>query len=230
MSLAPTILVIDDEPQIRKFLRISLASQGFKVLEAENAGQGLGMSATLQPDLIVLDLGLPDQDGQEVLSNLREWTETPVLVLSARAGEDQKVTALDAGANDYMVKPFGIQEFLARVRRLLRQSSCPVDSKAVVNLGNLSVDLAARVVTLDGQRMALTPKEYAVLSKLAQHPGRVITQRQLLVDIWGGSHREDTHYLRIVIGHLRQKLGDDSAAPRYLHTEAGVGYRLDFTL
>ena len=228
MSLAPTILVIDDEPQIRKFLRISLASQGFKVLEAENAGQGLGMSATLQPDLIVLDLGLPDQDGQEVLSNLREWTETPVLVLSARAGEDQKVKALDAGANDYMVKPFGIQEFLARVRRLLRQSSRPVDSQAVANLGNLSVDLAARVVTLDGQRMALTPKEYAVLSKLAQHPGRVITQRQLLVDIWGSSHREDTHYLRIVIGHLRQKLGDDSSAPRYLHTEAGVGYRLDY--
>lgn len=227
MSLAPTILIIDDEPQIRKFLRISLASQGFKVLEAENAKQGLGMSATLQPDLIVLDLGLPDQDGQEVLSNLREWTETPVLVLSARAGEDQKVTALDAGANDYMVKPFGIQEFLARVRRLLRQTSRQADSKAVVSIGGLSVDLAARVVMLDGQRMALTPKEYAVLSKLAQHPGRVITQRQLLVDIWGSSHREDTHYLRIVIGHLRQKLGDDSSAPRYLHTEAGVGYRLD---
>lgn len=228
MSLAPSVLVIDDEPQIRKFLRISLASQGFKVLEAENAEQGLAKSATLQPDLIVLDLGLPDLDGQVVLSSLREWTATPVLVLSARAGEDQKVKALDAGADDYMVKPFGVQEFLARVRKLLRQSTSQVDNRAVITLGNLSLDLSARVVTLDGQRMALTPKEYAVLSKLAQHRGRVITQRQLLVDIWGNSHYEDTHYLRIVVGHLRQKLGDDSSAPRYLHTEAGVGYRLDY--
>lgn len=228
MSLTPTILIIDDEPQIRKFLRISLASQGFKVLEAETAEQGLGKSATLQPDLIVLDLGLPDQDGQEVLCTLREWSTTPVLVLSARAGEDQKVRALDAGANDYMVKPFGIQEFLARVRSLLRRSPSHANSGTVINLGGLSIDLAARVVTLDQQRMALTPKEYAVLTKLAEYPGRVITQRQLLVDIWGGSHHEDTHYLRIVVGHLRQKLGDDSSAPRYLHTEAGVGYRLEY--
>jgi len=226
MTLAPTVLVIDDEPQIRKFLRISLSSQGYTVLEAETATQGLGLGATRQPDLIVLDLGLPDRDGQDVLVELREWSAIPVLVLSARASEAQKVQALDAGANDYMVKPFGIQEFLARVRGLLRQAGGREQAQAVVTVGDLRLDFSAREVTLDGRRLALTPREYAVLCQLARHPGRVITQRQLLADIWGATHQNDTHYLRVVVGHLRQKLGDASAAPRYLHTEAGVGYRL----
>jgi two-component system KDP operon response regulator KdpE len=220
------VLVIDDEPQIRAFLRISLGSQGYKVLEAATGGAGLEQAALNGPDLVVLDLGLPDMDGQAVLVQLREWSQVPVLVLSVRASEAQKVQALDAGANDYVTKPFGIQEFLARVRALLRQASSVPGEPAAVLLADLAVDLASRRVSLAGSPMSLTRKEYAVLAQLAHYPGRVITQRQLLVDIWGPSHAEDTHYLRIVIGHLRQKLGDDPASPRYIQTEPGVGYRL----
>jgi two-component system KDP operon response regulator KdpE len=220
------VLVIDDEPQIRAFLRISLGSQGYKVLEAATGGAGLEQAALNGPDLVVLDLGLPDMDGQAVLVQLREWSQVPVLVLSVRASEAQKVQALDAGANDYVTKPFGIQEFLARVRALLRQASSVPGEPAAVLLGDLAVDLASRRVSLAGSPMSLTRKEYAVLAQLAHYPGRVITQRQLLVDIWGPSHAEDTHYLRIVIGHLRQKLGDDPASSRYIQTEPGVGYRL----
>ncbi|UFH47993.1 response regulator [Pseudomonas sp. KNUC1026] len=226
MTTASTILVIDDEAQIRKFLRISLAAQGYRVLEAATAQAGLAEAALGQPDLIVLDLGLPDRDGQQVLSELREWSRVPVLVLSVRASEEQKVRALDAGANDYVTKPFGIQEFLARVRRLLRQGhGQTAEPAAQVEMGALCLDLAARRVTLAGEPLSLTRKEYAVLAQLARRPGRVITQRQLLIDIWGPSHAEDSHYLRIVVGHLRQKLGDDPAAPRYITTETGVGYR-----
>lgn len=226
MSQTSTILVIDDEPQIRKFLRISLVSQGYKVLEAATGMDGLSMAALSKPDLLVLDLGLPDMDGQQVLSEFREWSAVPVLVLSVRASESQKVMALDAGANDYVTKPFGIQEFLARVRALLRQASSTDQPEAVFECGPLRVDLAYRRVLLDDTEIALTRKEYAVLAQLARHPGRVITQQQLLKDIWGPTHTEDTHYLRIVVGHLRQKLGDDPTAPRYIATEAGVGYRL----
>jgi len=220
------VLVIDDEPQIRAFLRISLGSQGYKVLEAATGVAGLEQAALNGPDLVVLDLGLPDMDGQAVLVQLREWSQVPVLVLSVRASEVQKVQALDAGANDYVTKPFGIQEFLARVRALLRRTASAPGEPATVLLGELAVDLASRRVTLGGSPLSLTRKEYAVLAQLAQYPGRVITQRQLLVEIWGPSHVEDTHYLRIVIGHLRQKLGDDPASPRYIQTEPGVGYRL----
>ena len=226
MSQSATVLVIDDEPQIRKFLRISLSSQGYKVLEAGTGSEGLGQAALNKPDLVVLDLGLPDLDGQEVLSQLREWSTVPVLVLSVRASETEKVRALDAGANDYVTKPFGIQEFLARVRALLRQAPESGQPQAAVAIGPLTVDLAYRRVSLDGVEIALTRKEYAVLAQLARHPGRVITQQQLLKDIWGPTHVEDTHYLRIVVGHLRQKLGDDPASPRFIVTEAGVGYRL----
>jgi two-component system KDP operon response regulator KdpE len=203
MSQTATILVIDDEPQIRKFLRISLVSQGYKVLEAGTGNEGLAQAALNKPDLLVLDLGLPDMDGQQVLREFREWSVAPVLVLSVRAGEGQKVEALDGGANDYVTKPFGIQDFLARIRALLRQA--PVG---------------------EAQQAALTRKEYAVLAQLARHPGRVITQQQLLKDIWGPTHTEDSHYLRIVVGHLRQKLADDPTRPRFIVTEAGVGYRL----
>jgi two-component system KDP operon response regulator KdpE len=226
MSQTATILVIDDEPQIRKFLRISLASQGYKVLEAGTGNDGLTQAALNKPDLLVLDLGLPDMDGQDVLSQFREWSTVPVLVLSVRASEGEKVRALDAGANDYVTKPFGIQEFLARIRSLLRQAPESGQVESAVVIGPLNIDLAYRRVSLGDGEVALTRKEYAVLAQLARHPGRVITQQQLLKDIWGPTHVEDTHYLRIVVGHLRQKLGDDPAAPQYIVTEAGVGYRL----
>lgn len=221
------VLVIDDEPQIRKFLRISLAAQGYQVSEAASGTEGLSQAALGQPDLVILDLGLPDRDGQEVLVELREWSTVPVLVLSVRADEREKVRALDAGANDYVTKPFGIQEFLARSRALLRQTSTTATpQRAALEVGDLRVDFAYRRITLAGSEVALTRKEYAVLAALAQHPGRVVTQRQLLVDIWGPTHAQDSHYLRIVIGHLRQKLTDDPLAPRYIVTEPGVGYRL----
>lgn len=220
------ILLVDDEAAIRKFLRIGLQAQGYLVLEADGGEAALRLAALEQPDLVVLDLGLPDLDGQEVLTRLREWSAVPVLVLSVRAGEKDKVQALDNGANDYVSKPFGVQEFLARVRALLR--SRPVSDKPVAALvsGPLRVDFAFRRVTLDDQEVSLTRKEYAVLEALARHPGMVVTQQQLLRDIWGPTHTEHSHYLRIVIAHLRQKLGDDPAAPRLIVTEAGVGYRL----
>jgi len=226
ISNQPTILVIDDEAQIRKFLRISLIAQGYKVLEADNGREGLAQAALNKPDLLVLDLGLPDMDGQAVLRELREWSQVPVLVLSVRAGESEKVLALDGGANDYVTKPFGIQEFLARVRALLRQTGSAEQVQARISSGALSVDFAYRRVTLEDAEVGLTRKEYDVLAMLARHLGRVVTQQHLLKDIWGPSHAEDSHYLRVVVGHLRQKLGDDPAAPRYIVTEAGVGYRL----
>ena len=226
MSLPATVLVIDDEPQIRKFLRISLVSQGYNVLEAATGAEGLSQAALNKPDVLVLDLGLPDMDGQQVLREFREWSSAPVLVLSVRASETQKVQALDGGANDYVTKPFGIQEFLARIRALLRQAPTGEAQQAAVELGPLTIDLAFRRVLRDGVEVALTRKEYAVLAQLARHPGRVITQQQLLKDIWGPSHIDNSHYLRIVVGHLRQKLADDPTSPRFIATEAGVGYRL----
>ncbi|WP_337156984.1 response regulator [Pseudomonas putida] len=226
MSQSATLLVIDDEPQIRKFLRISLVSQGYKVIEAATGAEGLAQAALSKPDLVVLDLGLPDMDGQHVLRELREWSTVPVLVLSVRASEVQKVDALDGGANDYVTKPFGIQEFLARIRALLRQTPQADAVQSSATFGPLVVDFAFRKVILDGVEVALTRKEYALLAQLAGHPGRVITQQQLLKDIWGPTHVDDTHYLRIVVAHVRQKLGDDPTAPRFIITEAGVGYRL----
>ncbi len=226
MTQAATLLIIDDEPQIRKFLRISLASQGYRILEAATGAEGLSQAALHSPDLVILDLGLPDMDGQAVLEELRAWSEVPVIVLSVRASESQKVQALDAGANDYVTKPFGIQEFLARVRALLRQNLNTDTGEAAVNIGPLRIDLASRRVTLDGAEVELTRKEYAVLCQLARHPGRLITQQQLLTDIWGPTHTDKSHYVRIVIGHLRGKLNDDPADPRFIVTEPGVGYRL----
>nr|WP_205346609.1 response regulator [Stutzerimonas stutzeri] len=219
-------MIIDDEPQIRKFLRISLASQGYRVLESTDGRDGLARAALEQPDLVVLDLGLPDMDGQEVLGELRSWTRVPVIVLSVRSSEAEKVRALDAGANDYVTKPFGIQEFLARVRALLRLPQSTTNSPGQVLCGALCIDLAFRRVSLGERVVSLTKKEYALLAELARHAGRVVTQQHLLKIVWGPSHAGDSHYLRVVIGHLRQKLGDDPAAPRFIVTEAGVGYRL----
>lgn len=221
-----SVLIIDDEPQIRKFLRISLASQGYRVLESTDGRDGLARAALEQPDLVVLDLGLPDMDGQDVLGELRSWTRVPVIVLSVRSSEAEKVRALDAGANDYVTKPFGIQEFLARVRALLRLPQSTTSSPGQVLCGALCIDLAFRRVSLGERVVSLTRKEYAVLAELARHAGRVVTQQHLLKLVWGPSHAGDSHYLRVVIGHLRQKLGDDPAAPRFIVTEAGVGYRL----
>ncbi len=220
------ILLVDDEAAIRKFLRIGLQAHGYQVLEADCGEAALRLAALEQPDLVVLDLGLPDLDGQEVLTRLREWSTVPVLVLSVRASEKDKVQALDNGANDYVSKPFGVQEFLARVRALLRSRPTSEKPAAALVSGPLRVDFAFRRVTLDDQEVSLTRKEYAVLEALARHAGMVVTQQQLLRDIWGPTHTEHSHYLRIVIAHLRQKLGDDPAAPRLIITEAGVGYRL----
>lgn len=221
------ILIIDDEAAIRRFLTIALRSQGYATLEAASAAAGLAEAATASPDLIVLDLGLPDADGKDVLAAIRGWSAVPVLVLSVRNAEAEKVAALDAGANDYVTKPFGIQELLARVRGLLRNR--PRDGQAevtpVFDDGRLCIDQLRRRVTRDGQPVHLTPKEYALLATLLAHAGRVVTQTQLLRELWGPSHTRDTHYLRVFVGRLRQKIGDDPALPRYIETEPGVGYR-----
>ena len=220
------VLVIDDEPQIRRFLDISLRAQGHVVLLAEDGRNGLETLAIQGADVVILDLGLPDMDGHDVLRALREWSTVPVLVLSVRADETGKVRAFDAGANDYVTKPFGVPELMARVRALLRDAAiAAAPDLPVFDDGRLRIDLAHREVLLDGQPLALTRKEYALLSVLARHAGRVVTQPQLLRELWGPSHIEDTHYLRILLGKLRQKLGDDAISPRWIVTEPGVGLR-----
>jgi two-component system, OmpR family, KDP operon response regulator KdpE len=224
---APRVLVIDDEAQIRRFLDIGLRAEGYQVLLAANGQEGLGLAVTQSPDVIVLDIGLPDIEGHDVLREIRQWSQVPVLMLSVRDAESEKVRALDAGANDYVTKPFGIQELMARLRVLLRQAAKGGESDAPVRYDDdrLVIDLARREVQLDGAPVALTRKEFAVLSLLVRHPGRVVGQQQILRDVWGPTHTQDTHYLRIVMGKLRQKLGDDPATPRWLKTEPGVGYR-----
>lgn len=226
----PCVLIIDDEPQIRHFLRISLKTEGYKLLEAENGETGVGLCARYSPDLVILDLGLPDMDGSEVLAALREWSSVPVIILSVRDQELEKVKALDLGANDYVTKPFGVDELLARVRTQLRSYSnnnggSGADSSAVFDNGVLHIDLAMRKISLKGAPVRLTPKEFAVLKVLMLASGRIVTQSQLLKDIWGPTHTKDTHYLRILIGRLRQKLGDDPTEQNYIQTEPGVGYR-----
>lgn len=220
------VLVIDDEVQIRRFLDISLRAQGYASVQAASGGEGLRRLADEGADLVILDIGLPDMEGHEVLAELRQWSQVPVIMLSVRAGEAEKVRALDNGANDYVTKPFGTQELMARVRALLRGRSA--DGEGLVPLfddGHLRIDLARREVRVDGAAVALTRKEYALLALLLRNAGRVVTQPQILQEVWGPSHRHDTHYLRILVGRLRHKLGDSALESRYLFTEPGVGLR-----
>lgn len=219
------VLIIDDEPQIRKFLRISLGAQGYEVIEAENGKSGIEKCALETPHLVILDLGLPDLDGQEVLAKIREWSEVPIIVLSVRANEEEKVTALDHGANDYVTKPFGIAELIARVRVILRSRKSEELTSSEIVSGDLKIDLAAHRVFKGENELKLTKKEFALLTLLARNAGRIVTHQQILREIWGPAQESETHYLRIYIGHLRQKLGDDPLNPTYIENEPGVGYR-----
>lgn len=220
-----SILIIDDEPQIRRFLSISLGSQDYRTLEAESGTRGLELLALEQPDLVILDLGLPDLDGQQVLQQLRQFSETPVIVLSVRNSEKEKVLALDNGANDYVEKPFGVKELLARIRAVLRTSSGKGPQPTGYDDGHLCIDYRLRTVSLDAERIHFSPREYDLLLALVQHPGQILTQQYLLKRFWGEAHLGDSHYLRIFIRQIRNKLGDDPAQPTYIETEPGVGYR-----
>jgi two-component system KDP operon response regulator KdpE len=221
------LLLIDDEPQIRRFLRSSLAAADYKLFEAETAEAGLAAARTHQPDIILLDLGLPDIDGVEVTRRLREWTTIPIIILSARGQDPDKIAALDAGADDYLTKPFSFPELLARIRVAGRHAEQSGNKKdAVFTVGDLRVDLANRVVTLGTSEVRLTPIEYKLLATLTRKSGRVLTYQQLLKEVWGPRYATQKQYLHVYMGHLRSKLERDPARPRFLVTEAGVGYRL----
>lgn len=220
------ILVIEDDAPIRRFLKIALGSGGYTTLEAERGHAGIELAATSAPDCVVLDLGLPDMDGKEAIAAIRGWSRMPILILSVRDAESEKIAALDAGADDYVTKPFSAGELLARLRALLRSRIDRVVEPAEQVIGPLSVNFANRAVRVDGREVRLTRKEFDVLALLARYPGRLIAHRQFLATVWGPAHEEDTHYLRIAIGHIRDKLGDDATNPRFIVTEPGVGYRL----
>ena len=221
----PDILVIDDEVQIRRLLRITLEAAGYAVREADAGQLGLSEAALRRPDAIILDLGLPDLGGLDVLRRLREWSQVPVLILSVLGEEAQKIAALDAGADDYLTKPFGGGELLARLRVLLRRAH-PGDEVSIVKFGPVEVDLTRRTVARDGADVKLSAKEYALLRLLVAHRGKVLTHRQILREIWGPNAEEQTHYLRVYMTHLRQKLEPEPNRPRYFKTESGIGYRL----
>ena len=221
---AARVLVVDDEPQIRKFLRLGLEGHGYTVLEAASAGDALRVAVAEQPELVILDLGLPDREGFEVLGALREWSRVPVLVLSVRNREGEKVRAFDLGADDYVVKPFGMPELLARIKAALRRRVAPAEP--VFRVGGLEVDLGRRVVRVEGAEVRLSPKQYRLLQVLVSNAGKVVTHRQLLSEVWGAVHRDDIQYLRVFVRKLRGRIEADPARPRYLLTELGVGYRL----
>lgn len=223
---APVVVIVEDEKQIRRFVRAALEAEGCHVFEADTVRQGLTEAGTRKPDLVILDLGLPDRDGVEFIRDLRGWSELPVIVLSARTGEEDKIAALDAGADDYLTKPFGVGELLARVRAALRRRARMGDAgTAVVEFAEVRVDMANRTVEKSGQAIHLTPIEYRLLAVLAGNAGKVLTHRQILREVWGPSHVESSHYLRIYMSHLRQKLELDPAQPQHILTETGVGYR-----
>jgi two-component system KDP operon response regulator KdpE len=222
----PNVLVVDDEVQIRRFLRASFELEGFSVSEAANGMEAIQSASDSAADLVILDLALPDFDGAEVLQQLRAWSRVPVIVLSVRSSEAEKVRLLELGADDYVVKPFGMAELLARAKAALRRQARGTSGESVVKVDRLKIDLAGRAVYLDDERLTLTPKEYRLLQILAQHAGNVVTHQQLLKEVWGQQHLNDTHYLRIFVRKLRQKVETDPNRPRILVTELGVGYRL----
>ena len=228
MSQEATIVLIEDESEIRRFLRTTLPGHGFRVYEATTAQAGLIEVKSRNPDLILLDLGLPDMDGTDVIRQVREWTPTPIIVLSAREQEQQKVAALDLGADDYVTKPFGIHELLARIRTALRHAGRPdgADADSCFTFGEVRVDMARRLVFVANKEIHLTAIEYKLLSTLVRHAGKVVTHRQLLKEVWGPLHVEEGHYLRVYMRQLRNKLESTPANPKYLVTELGVGYRL----
>ena len=226
MDPTPQVVIVEDDAQIRRFVRTSLEAESYRVTEAETRSRGAIETGTRKPDLLIVDLGLPDGSGVDLIRDVRVWSNVPILVLSARVDERDKIGALDAGADDYLTKPFGTGELLARVRAMLRRSARSPDSSANVReFGDVHVDLAARTVRRDGARVHVTPVEFRLLSHLVSHPNRVLTHRQLLREIWGPSHADDSHYLRIYMGRLRQKLEHEPARPRHFVTETGVGYR-----
>lgn len=225
-TLKTRILIIDDEVQIRRFLRIALETQGYEVIEAANGREGLAQHDRHQPQLILLDLGLPDIDGQQVIEQLRARSRVPVLILSVRADESDKVAALDAGANDYVAKPFGAAELSARIRAVLRAHADQPASQPVLHCGDLTVDISRREVTAAGKPVKLSKKEFEILHLLTHNAGRVLTHGYILRTLWGPEHEQDTQYLRVYVGQLRAKLHDDPAKPRYIANEPGVGYRM----
>ena len=226
-SPTPTAIIIEDEPQIRRFVRTALQSEGWQVFEAHTLAQGLSQTGTRKPELVILDLGLPDGDGIELIRDLRTWSSVPIIVLSARVDETEKVKALDAGADDYLTKPFGVAELLARVRaNKRRQRGTAVADNPTFDFGQIRVDLAARLVYRQEMLVHLTPIEYRLLTVLIANSGRVLTQRTLLREVWGPIHSDSAHYLRVFMSHLRQKLELDPAQPAHIFTETGVGYRL----
>ncbi len=224
------ILVIEDDPQIRRFLRATLAAEEYQFHEAVTAAEGIAQAAARQPDLVLLDLGLPDRDGLDIIREIRSWSQMPIVVLSARGQEKDKIAALDLGADDYVAKPFAVGELLARIRAALRRAAplTPDGADAIVRFGNVQADFERRLITVGGQEVHLTPNEYKLLQVLIKHAGRVVTQRQLLNEVWGPQHTEQSQYLRVYVAQLRRKLEQDPARPRYLQTEPGVGYRLSF--
>jgi len=219
------ILVVDDEPQIQRFLKPALSAAGYDILEAMTGAEALKAAATSAPDVVILDLGLPDMDGKEVIANLRGWSQVPIIILSARDRESEKIAALDLGADDYIEKPFGIGELTARIRAALRHRVQMDGGQTQLSADGVSIDTIKRVVTKDGEPVRLTPKEYDLLVMLAHHAGRVVTHRTLLTSVWGVAHGEDLHYLRVFIGQLRGKIERDPADPKIIRTEPGVGYR-----
>jgi two-component system KDP operon response regulator KdpE len=224
---APLVLVIEDEPQMLRFLRPALEGHGYRMIEATTGRDGLTQAATRAPDVVLLDLGLPDQDGLTVTARLREWSQTPIVVISARGREEDKVAALDAGADDYVTKPFGVPELLARLRVALRHAARAEGSDSPrVTIGDVEVDLEKRRVTRAGEPVRLTPIEYRLLAELVRHPGKVLTHAHLLRQVWGPASAQQSHYLRVYMAQLRRKLEEDPARPRILLTELGVGYRL----
>ncbi len=226
MTTPAKVLIIEDEKQIRRFVRVAVEEEGCQVTEAGTMAQGLLEAGGRHPDLLILDLGLPDGNGIELIRDLRGWSDIPVLILSARSQEHDKIDALDAGADDYLTKPFSVGELRARVRALLRRRSrSPESASPIIEFGQVVVDLSRRLVTRDGADVHLTPIEYRLLTVLVGHPGKVLTQRNLLRDIWGPSYVESSHYLRVYVGRLRQKLEDDPTQPKHFLTETGVGYR-----